>query len=47
MKEKKVLATYTLSRENKQYIEEQAKKEKRSYSSYLNNLITKVIELQK
>lgn len=47
MKEKKVLATYTLSKANKQYIEEQAKKEKRSYSSYLNNLITKIIELQK
>jgi hypothetical protein len=43
MKEnKKVLATYSLNKENKEYIEKQAKLAERTISSYMNMLISQI-----
>jgi len=43
-KDKKVMVAFTISPANKKYIEEQAKKEDRSVSSFLDRLITSVVQ---
>lgn len=43
-KNKKVLATFTLTPENKRFIEQGAEKEGRSKSSFLDKLITSMKE---